>query len=343
MKEFLKSLIDESSFELEPSPAIFDSLLFHSLEGIFYYFMKNKIDEDLRNKLEKRLSFLIARDTIQRKILKEVALKVKKKKLRFLILKGPSIADELYPPLTRFCEDIDILVHRDDYNSLRECILKIGFVPYSGKDGFVFTPAFKEEILVHQKMDYIQIDLHRALFSEYRFRMDFEDLWNSSKPFNMDGIELKKMEPFREFIYLILHSAAHFYKMKGINILDMALHYKKYNHNLKQVLEEMKRKNNHYGGYYVLKFLMKNGFIPVDESELEAVRPDFFSKSLMNFLISTEKITYLRFEKLPFFVRAGTVLASIPGFFDKAMFTFYYLRRRTDAVFKKFKSRWNKV
>ena len=343
IKEFIRNVIDGKNFDFERCPDIFEYLIANSLEGIFHHIMRNRIDKELREKLEKRISFLIMRDTIQRKFLKEISMKMKRKKVRFLILKGPTIADELYPPLTRFYEDIDILVHEDDYNSARECILKSGFVPYVGRDGFVFTPAFKEEILVHKDMDYLQVDLHRSLFSKYRFNMDFEEIWASSMEFEIDGVILRKMEPQKEFSYLLLHSAAHFYKLRGINILDISLHYRKFNHNLNEVLEEMKRGENHYAGYYMLKFLIKNGFIIADEREIEGVKPPLLSRMLMNFLTSNEKLNYLRFERLPFLVRAGTVLASTQGFFNKTMFVYHYLRRRGDAIFGKFRTRQSKI
>lgn len=332
--EFLKAIIDGRDFEFKGTPEIFETLVSHSLEGIFYHFGKNKVSKELSGLLSNRLSFLIARDTLQRRFLKEISMKMKKRKLRFLVIKGPAIADLLYPSLMRFYEDIDILVHEEDYLSAKECVLKSGFLPYVGRDGFFFTPAFKEEILIHRNKDYLQIDLHRALFSKYRFNMDFDNIWSSSVEFIIDGVEVRKMDPFTEFIYLLLHSAAHFYRLKGINILDIALHFRKFNHDIKEVLKEMKNDKNHYGGYYILKFLIKNGYISFDENELEDIKPSLFSEILMKFFTSTERVNYLRFEKLPFLVRAGTVLASIPGFFNKTMFVYHYLRRRTDAFFK---------
>jgi len=343
IKEFIRAVLNGKSFNFKPSPGIFEHLVSNSLEGIFYHVMGKMIDKELREKLENRLSFLIMRDTIQRTFLKEISLKMKKKNLRFIILKGSTLADELYPPLTRFCEDLDIFVHEDDYNSAKDCILKSGFIPYVGRDGFVFTPSFKEEILIHKDMDFLQIDLHRALFSKYRFNMNFEMVWSSSRELAIDEVKIRKMEPKKEFIYLLLHSAAHFYKLRGINILDLSLHHRKFNHNLSEVLEEMKSEKNHYAGYYMLKFLIKNGFIIADEREIERIKPPLLSRTLMNFFTSTERIEYLKFEKLPFLVRAGTVLASTPGFFNKTMFVYHYLRRRGDAIFEKFRTRKNKI
>lgn len=341
-EELLRALLERRNSDVERSPDIFEYLVSNSLEGIFYHLMGNRIDRELKKRLQKRLSFLIMRDTVQRNFLKKISLHMKRKKLRFLILKGPAIADELYPPLTRFYEDIDILLHEEDYNRARDVILKSGFVPFVGRNGFVFTPAFKEEILVHKEIDYLQVDLHRALFSKYRFNMDFEEVWASSREFEIDGVIIRKMEPGKEFIYLLLHSAAHFYKLRGINIIDISLHYRKFKHNIKEILEEMKRRKNHYAGYYMLKFLIKNGFIIADEREIDHMEPPLFSRILMNLLTSPDRTDYLRFERLPFLVRAGTVLASTPGFFNKTMFVYHYLRRRGDAIIKRFRSRWNK-
>jgi hypothetical protein len=340
LKEFLIRILDKRN--LEGSRKIFEYLVSNSLEGIFLYIMGERMDRELKENLQKRLSFLIMRDTVQRNFLREISLKMKRKGLRFLILKGPAIADELYPPLTRFYEDIDILVHEEDYNSARDLILRSGFMPFVGRDGFVFTPAFKEEIFIHEEMDYLQIDLHRALFSKYRFNMDFEEVWSSSREFEISGIMLRKMNPLKEFIYLLLHSAAHFYKLRGINILDISLHHRKFRHDIGEVLDEMRRKKNHYAGYYMLKFLIKNGFIIADEREIERIKPSPFSRILMSLLTSFDRIEYLRFERLPFLVRAGTVLASTPGVFNKSMFIYHYLRRRGDAIVERFRARGNK-
>lgn len=335
LKEILQAILERKS--LPDEGVLYEELLNNGLEGVFYNLYGKQIkNTPLGKRLEERISFLMARDIHQRKILAEIASALKEKNTEFLLLKGAVLADTLYPPGTRFFEDIDIFVDEKNYERAKNRILNYGFREYVGRNGFIFTPLFKSEILIHRKYDYIQIDLHRSLFSKYWFQMDFDEVYRSSLPFFVDGVEVRKMEPLTEFVYLLLHGAAqHFYRLKGIQILDISLHFRKFQHDMEKVVNKLMKGENHYGGYYILDLLIRNDFIKVKKCEIERIKPDFLSRSLMKLVLSISR------ENIPqsFFLRAGSVMASLPGISRKGLFIYHYIKRRIDAFLKKSRSR----
>lgn len=286
-----------------------------------------------RKTLEKLINAFIARDAIQRDVMSEVFEKFNSEGIEYLLIKGWTISDVLYPPLTRFSDDIDILVRKTDYERAKAILYKCGFGDYQSRDGFRFTPLFKEEIMRHNEHP-VEIDLHRELFSRGRFDYNLDDIFIRSVKFKFNGVPIKKMCPEDEMWYLVLHISSHFYRPKGINFLDIALHNVHYKVQMKRIVERFLRERNKEGAYFTFYILRKYDLMDIEEEILEKLRPSSPIRFITAWVIDNEKFVSHMSE---FLYRSFIVWNTTSGIDRKLKFVLNYIIRRCDAYIKKVK------
>lgn len=136
---------------------------------------------------------------------REEALVLLEKALRengidFFLVKGPVVA-EYYPvPALRTMGDVDVVVHPEDRERVRDILFKLGFTMDGIMGAFEWHFFFGNLLFeLHDRLVYDQVaneDIHKAFFN---------DCWKYVK----DGA----VDPSFHFLFLLLHLRKHFMNM----------------------------------------------------------------------------------------------------------------------------------
>ncbi len=128
-----------------------------------------------------------------------------------LPLKGPALALALYGDATlRSCNDLDLLVRRDDYTRAEALLLDQGFV---GRE----TDDYHRRFVRHG----IPVELHVEIASPRYFPFDSDGIWKRSRVENFRGKPMRAMCDEDLVLYLCLHGLKHGFS-RLIWILDAA-------------------------------------------------------------------------------------------------------------------------
>lgn len=168
----------------------------HKVDMIIYAALKLN-EFNLNDKLEKNYELLYAKKITQEAELENIKEAFNNKKIYYMPLKG-SIISKYYPlTIYRYMSDLDILIFDDKLKEAGSSVKELGY---------------EEEELggnhdVYYKKPFMNIELHRALFSpQISFSTYYETL---KEKLSQNGYELY----FNDndlYIYLIAHAAKHF-------------------------------------------------------------------------------------------------------------------------------------
>jgi hypothetical protein len=123
-----------------------------------------------------------------------------------LPLKGPVLADQLYPePLLRFATDLDLLVPPDDH-ARAERVLEAG--------GYRRLPAEEQGADYHTRFGpgdgrpgRVVVELHHDLGEPHASRPDVRGIWATASEQSWRGHAIRAMAPADLLVYLCFHAA----------------------------------------------------------------------------------------------------------------------------------------
>jgi hypothetical protein len=135
-----------------------------------------------------------------------------------LALKDVGLAVTAYPePGLRPIGDLDLLIHREDYERAGKCLRRLGFAPTSGSDApYLFKYGMGHHF--RRASDEIWIDLQWNvaqrewdLYGEGSFTYRPEHLWSESVSVDAGGFELRVPSAEEMLLHLTLHLEGHEY------------------------------------------------------------------------------------------------------------------------------------
>lgn len=145
--------------------------------------------------------------------------------VRLLTFKGPALAMEAYKSLAlRTFNDIDLLIHRDEYALTRRCLFDIGYFlsPQLNEPQQQFKLTQKGTMTFRNAAGGF-IDLHTHLRDvAFPFPGEFNELWLRRRTIDVAGISVETMAVDDLCVYLAVHGAKHQWGLIGW-ILDLAL------------------------------------------------------------------------------------------------------------------------
>jgi hypothetical protein len=143
-----------------------------------------------------------------------------------LVLKGPALANTIYPKSTlRPYGDIDIVCHEEDWTATHETMLQLGYQPVDGltapppkvwaRKAYYHTQYFRadQSVLVEVHYDLWQIGLRPRLGERF---------WKRAQPVTIAGAEGRMLAPEDQLLHLCVHLHHHGYK-RLIWFTDLAL------------------------------------------------------------------------------------------------------------------------
>jgi hypothetical protein len=118
-----------------------------------------------------------------------------------LPLKGPVLADYLYPaPLLRTSGDLDVLVRGDDHARAVRLVEALGYRPRPVEEqGADYHTIFTNDVA--------DVELHHDIGERHVSRMDVEEIWASATAAQWRGHPIVAMAPPDQLVYLAFHAA----------------------------------------------------------------------------------------------------------------------------------------
>jgi hypothetical protein len=131
--------------------------------------------------------------------------------IEVLPMKGPALGLALYEDLAlRPCDDLDLLVRREDYQRAHALLSDLGFTAGSSDD---HNCRFLR--------DELPVDLHFELAAPRYFPFDLDEVWSRSRRGDFRGKPIRVMSGDDLVLYLCSHGLQHGYS-RLIWILDVA-------------------------------------------------------------------------------------------------------------------------
>lgn len=147
--------------------------------------------------------------------LEELLKQFAKEGIEVLPLKGPVLAEALYGNVTmRSCDDLDLLVRREDFSRAGDLLCNIGFNARTAGDDY-HRKFVREGVLV---------ELHYGVASPRSFPFDLDGVWNRARREKFRGQPMRVMSDGDLVLFLCLHGLKHgFSRLIWISDLAHAL------------------------------------------------------------------------------------------------------------------------
>ena len=147
--------------------------------------------------------------------LEELLKQLAKEGIEVLPLKGPVLAEALYGNVTmRSCDDLDLLVRREDFPRAGQLLLDLGFATRTAGDDY-HRKFLREGVLV---------ELHYGVASPRSFPFDLDGVWDRARSEQFRDQPMRVMSDGDLVLFLCLHGLKHgFSRLIWISDLARAL------------------------------------------------------------------------------------------------------------------------
>jgi len=187
-----------------------------------------KIPHEIANTLESDFIGKTAYILQYENLLKNIADSLHQNGIPFIIIKGPTIAYELYDPVeVRPYGDLDLLIRSQNYNRVKSILLRQGFELADPANEAHRRQYWNSVDFYHTKNRNIAVDLHwdTLMTSWGRNFFTDQDIWGNVRQLKFLQIYLPVLDPKILILHLCLHMAFHhqFGKLQTLCDLDLAI------------------------------------------------------------------------------------------------------------------------
>ena len=155
----------------------------------------------------------VAIELAQRVELQRVVAEARRRGLDVLLMKGASLAYDVYPdPAWRVRSDADLLVRAADRHRTRECLDDLGYVCEPEVSGRLVTYQFHSERVDAHGIRHLY-DVHWKVMNPQRFAdaIGFEELADAAVPLPLLGPDVRGIGRAHALWLACVHRAAHHY------------------------------------------------------------------------------------------------------------------------------------
>ena len=192
---------------------------------------------DLRA-LEEQLLRSSATRMLCESTLGEVLKTLRTRGIELIVLKGPSVAHEVYPrPELRLYHDLDVLCRVGDYAALREALLAGGYTSagtherIGSHEQLAEKPSPQESQQVRAFYDPsgdMKIEVHFDVFQLGLVDRHAEQFWNESRTLKAGDVEMRVLALEHQFLQLAAHAHRHGYsRLSWLIELDLLVRQRK--------------------------------------------------------------------------------------------------------------------
>lgn len=245
MKEnqaFLVSLLKKTIKNEEHHTALVGSLSKDSYKDISMYGLRSilypsdsigLIDDEIKRGIYEDWTRYMQRGTMSNLLFMQRAKLIielfHSERITPIVLKGLSIARLYRNPEYRFMEDIDLLVHPDEWERSKELLTNNGYIQEEDDD---YHPMH----IKYTKAGGIPVELHSGLvhtgYLKERDAKDwYESIWKNKKLVSIDQTQMLSLSPEDELINQVVHFANHFvyYGVRLKHLYEISLIIQSYN------------------------------------------------------------------------------------------------------------------
>lgn len=252
--------------------------------------------------------------------------------LECLVLKGPALAEWVYPdPNMRWYADLDVHVRTEDVAVAHALLQQVGLVPddselHSHPKLVSYAPG--DEWNYWSPDHSFQVELHGDdLLHAGLVPRDYEGFWSRAVTREVQGIPTKVLALDDQLIALSAH--VHYHGYTRLNWLsDIALIVRDYGDELDwdRLINTVRSEQVQVPVYYTLYFLQRLLGVAVPERVLRAIRPDWFRRWVHDQYLPKDKVASL--QPMP---RPDFSFYFLP-LFSRLIPDFLVMGRRADKV-----------
>ncbi len=145
------------------------------------------------------------------KVGREVSGLFEQSSLPMLLFKGPTLAIDAYGDLgLRECGDLDMLIRPDDFPGVKELLTSHGFACLWDQ---VDSERKRQLFACEFQRDGVELDVHWDLApSWHNYDVNFDVLWESGDPFDVDSHLVRKLQPEDAIEVLCMHGTRHWWE-----------------------------------------------------------------------------------------------------------------------------------
>ncbi len=190
---------------------------FHGVAAILYRIVdgtcRDLLPEGVVSRLRNDDSDSARQNLILTAQLLELLLLFQSEGIAVLPLKGPSLAESLYPdPLLRPFSDLDVLVHKQDVPAAVQALTREGYTlrPYLARLPLRIQMGRLDPQLIfsHERKAEVDIQWETAR-ADFPFRFDTEILWRSRISIQIAGREVPSLSRESLLLFLCVHGTKH--------------------------------------------------------------------------------------------------------------------------------------
>ncbi len=203
------------------------------LPQLYHYSTDTEIDlsDDIISSLKNKYLKMVSADLMLAAHLLKVTRALEEKGFRYIAIKGPALAQEIYGDITlRQYSDIDLLVDQDKMKEISRIIISLGYqaiLPLSLLERRKFFELDNDFSFLHSSTG-ARLELHWKLFPErHKMPLSFSELYHNSGRLVLQNREITILSPEDNLLYLSLHGAKHiFERLEWVHDLDRLIrHY----------------------------------------------------------------------------------------------------------------------
>lgn len=225
--EFLLSIVKDNAegttlLVEEFAPEEFKKLLtLANLHGMIPQLHKSlktlsNVKEKDRQTIQKHYTSILQANLLLTANLLTVTKALETHQFKYLSIKGPTLAQELYQDISmRQFSDIDLFVDEKDIYAISECIIALGYTPVLPLS-LLKRKKFLEldnDFSFRHDQNNVLIELHWKLFPlRHKMPLNFTTLYNSSKKLPIQNREITTLSEEDNLLYLTLHGSKHIFE-----------------------------------------------------------------------------------------------------------------------------------
>lgn len=262
--------------------------------------------------------------------------------IEFVVLKGPHLSHTIYAePLQRTWCDLDILVKPSETGRALSCLRAHGFTPAPKDPRRTATEQSYYNINLMAPLG-LPIELHHALASHHRYRVDIEQIMLDAESFSIMGVSAKGLKADHLLLHLCIHMMNDYFINEEKHLEDIALLLQKKPIQWEKFEVLAKRAGCTIGAYYALMAARIQKGASVPETLLAAFKPGFPRATWLNLFLDPrhnpiykrKHHTYAKamlFIGLPMMDRLVDGMASGFRYLHLRVLDFWYARQNASA------------
>lgn len=219
----------EEYFKTNPTwDLLIGQLLFHRLSCRAYKHLMTQnwiiyLPPTLKRNLWNSFAFHTHKNALSRINFEKLILELNENNIRYCIIKGLALENDLFLDNVREYNDTDLLVHSRDYESTNDILINLGYKcgEYNPKTNTIKTDRNKEIfhiINTHQTLTYckilddpffkvegIDLQFELTLQKKHDYNIDIDYVLNNRISISINGISFYTLDAFNNFLMLCTH------------------------------------------------------------------------------------------------------------------------------------------